>query len=70
MAPVETERQQKIDEQLSSYSATGNLNDSNEHYKYAQYKVGAITRIAEILIRLSADPPSRFLGAPERGQSG
>lgn len=68
MAPVETERQQKIDQQLSSYSATSNLNDCNEHYKYAQYKPihpavswGPLKEVKVVEKGLAADPEKKSL---------
>ena len=71
-APVETEKQQKIDEKLSGSSATRTTDNSNGQYKYSQCKVGVVISTAQtrLPIRLSADPASRFLGSSERSQSG
>jgi hypothetical protein len=66
MAPVDTEKQQKIDEQLSSSSVAAGSVD--EQYNYAPYKACAVLRILRnLLIHISANTPNRFLAASERG---
>lgn len=47
MAPVETEKQQRIDEKSSGSPDTRTADNSNGQYKYSKYKVGVVISIAQ-----------------------
>ena len=66
MAPVDTEQQQKFDEQLSSSSAAAGSDDEPVQICPIQKYVLPFEFI-DMLIHLSANPPNRFLAASERG---